>query len=378
MKVLFVATVVKTHINTFHLPFLKMFKKMGWETAVCARDDFGEEECIIPHCDKFYDLPFERLPFKPANLSVYKELKKLIEEEKYDIIHCHTPVGGILARLAARKVRRNGTKVIYTAHGFHFYKGAPLINWLLYFPAEWLCSWLTDCLITINKEDYKRAKKYLHAKKIEYVPGVGIKIEKFKNRETNSCEKRRELGIPEGAVLLLSVGELNKNKNHEVILRAIAELNDQNIHYVIAGKGPNKHRLLQLSRELGLKDKVHLLGFRRDVADIYRASDIFCFPSKREGLGLAAIEAMASGMPIVTSNIHGICDYSINGETGFCCSPTNVYEFKEAILKLVEDSELRKEMGRHNANSVEKYSLETIKKEMKNIYENVTKKVLTE
>ena len=180
-KVLFVATVVKTHMMQFHIPYLKMFQEMGWETAVASRNDYeNPEDCKIPYCDTYYDIPFERLPWKPKNIQSYKMLKKIIDEGSYDIIHCHTPVGAMIARLAALSARKKGTKVIYTAHGFHFFKGAPLVNWLLFYPAEWLLAPVTDVLITINKEDHARALKQLHAKRIEYVPGVGIHTEKFR------------------------------------------------------------------------------------------------------------------------------------------------------------------------------------------------------
>ena len=180
-KVLYVATVVKTHIMEFHVPYLKMLKDMGWETAVAARNDYEDpSDCVIPYCDEYFDVPFERNPLKPGNIRAYHQLKDIVEEGNYDIVHVHTPVGAMLGRLAARAWRREGkTTIVYTAHGFHFFKGAPPLNWLVYFPVEWACSWLTDVLITINKEDYERAKRLLHAKEIIYVPGVGIDVERF-------------------------------------------------------------------------------------------------------------------------------------------------------------------------------------------------------
>ena len=188
-KVLFVATVVKTHIMEFHIPYLKMFKEMGWETAVAARNDYeNPADCVIPYCDTYYNVPFERNPLKPGNLKAYKELKHIIDEGEYDIIHCHTPVGAMLTRLAAKQARKQGTKVFYTAHGFHFYKGAPVINWILYYPVEKWLSRYTDVLITINKEDYERAKTF-KAGKVCYVPGVGIDLKKFNAGYVNKEQK---------------------------------------------------------------------------------------------------------------------------------------------------------------------------------------------
>ena len=153
-RVLIIATVVKTHIMQFHIPTLKLFKDMGWETAVAARNDYeNPEDCQIPYCDRFYDIPFERSPFMPQNVECYKKLKDVIDQGDYQIIHCHTPVGGVLGRLAARKARKKGTRVLYTAHGFHFYQGAPLKNWLMYYPVEKLCSFFADDIITVSPKN---------------------------------------------------------------------------------------------------------------------------------------------------------------------------------------------------------------------------------
>ncbi|MDF2486669.1 MAG: glycosyltransferase family 1 protein, partial [Herbinix sp.] len=172
-KVLFVATVVKHHISTFHIPYISWFKLNGYETHVCAKNDYeNKEDCVIPYCDKYYDLPFGRSPLSSCNITAYKQLKRLIDTNEYDIIHCHTPVGGVLTRLAAKKARKSGTKVIYSAHGFHFFKGAPLKNWMLYYPVEKHLAKYTDCLITTNKEDYLGIKDKFHAKSIKLVNGV--------------------------------------------------------------------------------------------------------------------------------------------------------------------------------------------------------------
>ena len=176
-KILFVATVVKTHIAQFHLPYLKMLKDMGWDTAVAAKNDYeNPEDCRIPNCDRFYPIDFARNPLDFGNLTAYRELKQVIDQGDFDVIHCHTPVAAILARLAARGARKKGCKVLYTAHGFHFYKGAPLLNWLAYFPPEWLGAFFTYVVIKIKQEDYRFAQKHLHAKSIRYVRGVGVDL----------------------------------------------------------------------------------------------------------------------------------------------------------------------------------------------------------
>ncbi|MFP4979266.1 glycosyltransferase family 4 protein [Paenibacillus sp. CN-4] len=368
-KVLFCAT-VDYHIKAFHLPYLEWFQDQGWEVHVVANGDIN-----IKHCDKKFNIPISRSPLGKSNIKAYKELVKIVDENNYSIIHCHTPMGGVLARLAARRSRKTiGTKVFYTAHGFHFFKGAPLINWLMYFPIELIFSKYTDVLITINNEDYLRAKSYFKSKKVMYVPGVGIDTGKFKNVEIEKENVLKKLGVQNKKLLLLSVGELNANKNHEVVLKALKLLNDSEIHYVICGEGRLKDYLVALIKELGLQEQVHLLGFRKDIPDICLISDIFIFPSKREGLGLAALEAMAAGLPIVTSNVHGIVDYSINGITGYSTNPKNVEGFANAIKLLATDSKLRNEMGHNNKERVEKYSLENVLNEMKTLYKDVINK----
>ena len=365
-KVLFVATVVKTHINVFHLPYLKMLKEMGYKTYVAAKNDFENEPCVIPYCDCYYDVPFARNPLDKNNISAYKMLRKIVNEENFDIIHCHTPVGGVLTRFAAQQSRKKGTKVIYTAHGFHFYKGAPLKNWLLYYPAEKFCSYFTDVLITINKEDYALAQKKMKARKVVYIPGVGIDLQKFSNIAVNKEKKRKELGVPDNAVLLLSVGELNENKNHETAIRALGEINDKKIYYIIAGKGNKKELLENLITELDLNDRIKFLGYRNDINELCSAADVFVFPSFREGLSLSVMEAMACGLPIACSRIRGNIDLIDEGKGGVMFDPQNVGSVKDSIKTLLNAD--REEMKKYNLEKIKKFGMSDVMSNMKKIY----------
>ena len=264
-KVLFVATVVRLHINMFHKPFIRWFHEQGWQGDVAANnDDEDPNECVIPYCDNHYVMPFERSPFKKGNLEAYRQLKALLDREHYDIIHCHTPMGSVVARLAAGSARNQGTKVLYTAHGFHFYKGAPLVNWLVYYPIERILSRRTDVLFTMNQEDYRRAKTF-HAKRVELVNGVGMDITRF--AEATAEEKqavRRELGLEKDDVFAISVAQLIPRKNHTALIRAVAKLADPKFHLFIVGDGVQEAELKALAAELGVEDTVHFLGFRRD------------------------------------------------------------------------------------------------------------------
>lgn len=368
-KVLFVATVVKLHIMVFHIPYLEWFKKNGYEVHVAARNDYdNKEECIIPFCDKFHDLPFERSPIRKNNLHVYKDLKNIIDTEQYEIIHCHTPMGGAIGRLASRSTREKGTKVIYTAHGFHFFKGAPLVNWLAYYPAERWLSRYTDVLITINKEDYESAKKF-KADRIEYVPGVGIDTDKFKNNEVNRIEKRKSIGVSEDDFMIISVGELNKNKNHQVIIRAIAKLKNKRIKYVLCGEGPLESELRELAIELDIENQVKFLGFRKDISELMNSADLFLFPSYREGLSLSLMEAMSSGLPVVCSKIRGNTDLIDEGKGGYLVQANDVNGFSEKITNILSCGN-GIELGFYNAQKINKFDKKNILSQMIRMYVN--------
>lgn len=371
-KVLFVATVVKTHIMEFHIPYLQMFQKMGWETAVASRNDYeNPEDCVIPHCDHYYDIPFERIPWKLGNLAAYRQLKSLIEKEKYDIIHCHTPVGAMIARLAAMGARKKGTTVIYTAHGFHFYKGASPVHWLAYYPAEWILAHVTDILITMNKEDYALAQKKMHASRIEYIPGVGVDTGRFRAGQVGREEKRTELGFSAEDFLILTVAEMTKNKNHSTVLKALALLKDKPefaaMHYLICGRGENEANLRQEAEVLGIADHVAFLGYRHDVPDLLRCSDLFAFMSFREGLPVALMEAMSSGMAVVCSQIRGNTDLVENGVEGLIAENTP-QGVADAILDLYRDPRKRQLLGAAAMEKVKYFDQENVHQKMRDIY----------
>lgn len=313
-----------------------------------------------------HQIDFTRSPLSKSNLKAIRQLSHIMKETSFDVVHCHTPVGGVVARLVAGKYRKTGTKIFYTAHGFHFYKGAPLINWLVYYPAEWLCSWKTDLQITINREDYKRARKCFHAKKTLYIPGVGIDIQKFGNKTIDISNKREELGVAEDETIILSIGELNKNKNHEVIIRALQKLNNKKIRYFIAGKGPLRSYLENLIGDLGLNENISLLGYRTDIHELCQAADFFVFPSYREGLSVALMEAMASSLPCICGNIRGNNDLIVPGKGGYLVDGKNVRSWTAAIEKMMKSD--REKMGTFNRNRVRNFSIDNVQRKMEKIY----------
>lgn len=369
-KVLFVATVVRLHINLFHLPYIKGFKEMGWQVDVAANNDFHDPlECHIPYCDNFYPIPLQRNPIRKDNLKAIHQLQELIEKEKYQIVHCHTPMGSAAARIAAARSRRQGTKVLYTAHGFHFYKGAPLLNWIVYYPVERILSRFTDVLITINREDYDRARHF-HARRVEYVPGVGLDLGKF-HEVSDADEVKKSLGLRETDVFAVTVGELIKRKNHITLIRAVARLGDPHFHLFICGDGVERETLAAEIKNLGLEEQVHLLGFRKDVYRLCGSADLFLFVSLQEGLPVAVMEAMACGLPIICSDIRGNKDLIVQGKGGYLIKPTDIDAVAQRIRQCLGRPEQMKQMKQYNKEKIKKYRMDVVIDQMAGIYRSV-------
>lgn len=367
-KVLFVATVVKTHIMQFHIPYLQMFQEHGWETAVASRNDYeNPQDCQIPYCDHYYPVDFERNPMKPGNIAALRELKRIINEGDYDIIHCHTPMGGVLARIAGRAARKKGCKIIYTAHGFHFFDGAPLLNWLMYYPVEKHLARDTDVLITMNGEDYQRALAKMPAKEVTYVHGVGVDTKRFATTSVTPEELRASIGVAEEEMMILTVGELIKRKNHEMVLRALAPLKDKKWKYVIVGRGVLLEHLQQVAAECGITDKVIFLGYRRDIPEMLHACDLFVFTSLQEGLPVAIMEAMAAGAPILCTKNRGTADLIEDGVSG-AFTEMNPEDLRSKIEELLQHPEVRASYAKESLERIGTFDIEVVKKEMERIY----------
>jgi len=304
-KVLFVAT-VDSHIELFHLPYLKMFKEHGYEVHVATNTDK-----VIRYCDKKHKISIERNPLKLGNLKAIKQLKKVIDDEGFSIIHCHTPMGSVVARMAAKKARKKGTRIIYTAHGFHFYKGASLKNWMLFYPVEKYLAKYTDTLITINGEDYELAKKKFNKRcmDIRYVPGVGVDEKKFAEKPSKEERHRirESLSLKDDDYVMIFPAELSKRKNQMWLIKNLLPLfkNNNKIHLLLPGKDSLNGRCQRLSRKLGLEKQVHFLGFRNDINILLKISDIAISSSKQEGLPVNLLEAAYAGLPIAATDCRG-------------------------------------------------------------------------
>ncbi len=357
-KVLFTAT-VDSHIKHFHLPYLKWFQEQGYEVHVATN---GKEE--IPYCNKKHIVRFERSPFKTNNLKAIKQLKKIIEEEKFDIIHCHTPMGSVVTRIAAMKAREKyHTKVIYTAHGFHFFKGAPIINWLIYYPVEKMLDRAMDCLITINEEDYNLASKKFKTKQIELVHGVGVDETKFNitMTEQEKVELRKSLGLEENDFVIIYPAELSKRKNQGMLIKAIANLKKEgyeNIKGVLPGKDSLQGYYQKRAKELRIDDKIKFLGYRADIPKLMKISNLAVSTAKQEGLPINIIEAIIAELPVIATDCRGNRD--------IIKKTVKINDIEDLCAK-IKDSMKNKSIYMNK--NIEQYTTENVLKEYKEIYE---------
>lgn len=370
MKVLLTAT-VQSHICQFHRPLVEILHEHGCEVHVAAKDNLAEKNGLkLDFVDKVYNVPFARSPKSKDNLQAYKELKKIIEKEHYDVIHCNTPMGGIVTRLAARKTRKRGTKVYYTAHGFHFYKGAPKKNWIVFYPIEKTFSKITDKVITITQEDYELASRKFHCE-IERIHGVGVDGDRYYSvPKEEQLIIRKRFGFSEEQKIILCVGELLPNKNQQMIIRAMREIVKKypNTQLLLAGNGIEKANLEMLINDLGLSENVRMLGYVTNLQEYQKIADVSVSCSKREGLPLNIVEAMLSGTPVVTSMNRGHKELICDGKNGFFVKVDDINTMAERILTLFSDKDLYDEISEMAQIFAKKYSFSEVKKELEKIY----------
>lgn len=357
----------------FLVPHVINLSENGFDIEIACADVGGRIEEIRQklegYVNNIYIVRIVRSPLSPVNFKGYKDIKQIIQNNQYDIIWTNEPVMGVATRLAAKKIRKTDTKVLYMVHGFHFYNGAPKLNWIIFYPIERLMSHFTDTIVTINREDFERAKK-MHAKDVKYIHGIGINTDRLQKSE-NQNDIRKELGISDNDFIVLSVGELTKRKNQKVVINALGLLKDKKIHYIICGKGILFEELTKLAKENNIEDNVHFIGYRMDVVDICSQSDIFVLSSIHEGLSVASLEAMYCGLPVVISNIRGVNDYLEDGKTGYICNVNDVNAFADAIKSLKNNKNLCLQFGKQNKVRVQRYCIEPVKKEILTIFEHL-------
>lgn len=372
-KVLFVTT-IGGFLPQFEKNDVKLLRELGCEihyasdfehpVYTCREDELLRQGIVLHPAD------IAKSPAKLwTNGRAIRQLRRIIDEQEIDMIHCHNPMGGVAARIAARTSRRQ-PYVIYTAHGFHFYRGAPAASWLLFYPVERLLAHCTDQIVTINREDYRIGCSFRlqSGGSVTQIHGVGVDRTRFCRKPEIAEAKRRELSIPQDAFHIVTAAELNRNKNQRVVIEALAELGQSDVYYSICGRGPAEQKLRELIREKGLEKNVRLLGFRTDMDEILQTADCFAFPSYREGLGVAAVEALLCGVPLIAADNRGTREYALGGVNSIICRADSVEEFREAIRFLYGNPEERKRMADVCRETAYRFCTEEVEKTMKEVY----------
>lgn len=373
MKMLYILNVAN-RINSFCMSSIIAAKNLGIEYHIAGNWSYKDENDRINDEKKYgiriHQVDFIRSPLNINNRKAYKQLDKIVSQEKFDVIHCNTPIGGLLGRIVAKKHKISN--VIYQAHGFHFYKGAPKLNWLIYYPIEKLLAKYTDTLITINQEDFELAKAKFRLRnngQVHYVAGVGMDLETVKSVNADRKEKRKSLGFTENDTVLISAGRLDANKNNETTIRAVSKVPD--IKLILCGDGELKNGLSNLVKELNIEDRVLFLGNRSDIFELYESADIFIMLSFREGLSRSILEAMAFGLPCIASNIRGNADLIEDGIGGYLVPATDVDLISKKIQDLADNKSAREQMSNSNKKNIVNFSLDVAVSQIQHIYENV-------
>lgn len=375
IKILFISNIAAKKIGSFAMASIKAAQGSNFEFHIAS--NFNAESIEqrtkdeIEYKIQIHHIDFERNPLNFKNIKAFKQLVELIKKEKFDIIHCNTPTGGLYGRLAAKIC--GVEKVIYQAHGFHFYKGAPLKNWLIYYPIERILAHITDKILTINQEDFELSKKFKLRKKgtVHYIHGVGIDTKEYKNLEVDKLKFRKSLGLDEENIISISMGDLILRKNYRTSIEAISRLRNKNVHYLICGKGPEEKRLKKLCQKLKIEDQVHFLGFRSDIKELLAISDIFLFTTNQEGMPRSMMEAMASGLTCIASKIRGNTDLIDEGKGGFLISPDDFVEFAKKIDYICENKNIKYEMGKYNLEKIKEFDINNIENELEKVYMEV-------
>lgn len=331
MNILFISN--HAGFSKFNAPYINALSSCGFHVYNASPGLEVASNCI------HYDVPITRSPISLNNLIAFFKLLKIIYTHNINIIHCHTPTGGVLGRLL--KIGKPGLKVIYTAHGFHFYNGSSIINWLLFFPIEYLLSFLTDAIITINSEDFVLANKYFHTR-IFHIDGVGVNLTRFHPDVSAYISGRSELNVNDSTIIYIYVSQFIKRKNHRLLIdsfRKLLKLNPDSL-LLLVGTGSNMESIKQLVTDYGLVANIMFLGYRSDVEKLYQLSDVLVSTSSQEGFPINLVEGLASGLPLVVSDIRGHRDIVLKAPNNFMVNDYSDYEFSMKMYdagKVVSD-----------------------------------------
>lgn len=371
MKKVLIVAHVSGFLPQFEMENVRILQELGYEVHYAANfknPQYGNDNDRLKNSGVLcHQIDFARFPFRVLqNVRAYKQMCQLFNEKNYSLLHCHTPVGGAIARLASRKCKNKKIKVIYTVHGFHFFRGSPFRNWLIYYPIERVLARLTDTIITINEEDYKLASsfKLKNQGEVKKINGVGIEVEKFRDTFEQKYLNRKIQS--NNKITYLSVGELNSNKNHRLVIKAMHKSGNKRDDYIICGEGNKKKYLQKLIKKYNLVKQVHLIGYMKDLKSVLQQADVFIMPSFREGLSVALQEAMAAGLPIIATNIRGNNELVDEGKGGWLV-PSNDVKAMAEIMKQIENIDIYS-LGKYNINKIRNYDKKIVALAMYSIY----------
>ncbi|SDQ14150.1 glycosyltransferase family 4 protein [Carnobacterium viridans] len=381
MKKVLILASVASMIDQFNIPNILLLQELGAEVHVLTNfqnaGTIPKEKAanlkkrLAEMKVQAFDVGINRSPFNKMNIKAYKEIKKILVTEQYDLVHCQSPIGGVLARIAARTSRKKGTKIVYTAHGFHFFKGATIKNWLIYYPVEFILARYTDCLITMNKEDYNIAQKKFKCRKIKLVNGVGVDLTKFeKQTDEKKNMLRKRYGFEPEDFVIIYTAELSYRKNQDILIdmMAMENMKDKNIILLLVGKGEEENEYRNKIEKLGLQKKIRLLGYREDVKNLIMISDMAVSSSRQEGLPVNIMEDMATGVPLIVSNCRGNIDLVEDGVNGFIINDNKAENYTNRILQIYQNPQIKYKFSNENITKIQHYSLDEINQEMKLIY----------
>lgn len=365
-KILYVTTISDT-INAFLVPHIKSLVEQGYKVDCAANivEEFSEE--LIDIGVQIFEVPFTRNPLDINNLKAFKKLKKIQENNNYDIVHVHTPIAGMYGRML--KLKFKSLKTIYTVHGFHFYKGAPLLNWLIYYPIEKIMANFTDSMITMNSEDYERANLF-NVKNVYKVNGVGLNLDFYNSSNHDRVETRKKLNLQKDDFVIFMIAEVNKNKNHKQMIEAVKILKDKGIEVkvICAGEGPLLDTVNKEIRDQDLTENIFMLGYRTDISELISICDVGIMMSYREGLPRSIMEFMSCGKPVIGTNIRGIRDLIKNNVNGYLVDVGNSQDTADRIEKLYKEEQLLKSMSFKASETIKDYSVDKVINQLKKVY----------
>ncbi|RUT03103.1 glycosyl transferase family 1 [Dulcicalothrix desertica PCC 7102] len=379
MTKLLMVTTVPITLNGFLLPFARYFRNQGWQVDAMSLQTSAMSECV-ENFDNVWDVDFSRNPLDPQNLIVApRQIQQVLEKQEYDIVHVHTAVAAFVTRLAFSRLKKQPKpKLIYTVHGFHFFRGNKFTKNAIFLTFEKIAAPWTDYMVVINGEDEEAAKRHrlISPERLYYMPGIGVDLNYYNPDQVSQADiqaVRKEIGLESEDVMILASAEFNPGKRHRDMLRAFAKLGRPNVHLAFAGTGPLFEEMQGLAADLGIKKQVHFLGHRRDMPTLMRASIATLMASEREGLPRSVMESLCLETPVIGADTRGIRDLLADG-CGLIVPVGDIEGFAAAMTWVVNNPEAARQTAKRGKERMNNYDVRHIIKLHENLYADVMEK----